>query len=247
MSANGVNKYGVDPKFLQGQRDIVSHVIALGDRIASQEQALKAGHTAIEDGDFIVRNGNILVSESDDTVVLRIKHGEVPEINMWPLGDTDTHQVTMLGYDDALGSQAIVTLVETTPGLVPDGGKVLLAREYALFSHQPNGGNESFIWLNSQQGITEEIALYRGRWSDQSQYDSNMGLYMGAFTASSGVSTWTHTYFTPFSTTIAPLFTVGISGGTVTWGIDSYSTSSFVIRFGATGSNKFVTFWNFRL
>lgn len=241
------DRYGVDPKYLQGQKDIVSYVREISERITSQEQALKSGHTSIEDGNFIVRNGNILVSESDDTVVLRIKHGEVPEINMWPLGDTDTHQVTFLGYDDTAGGQALGLLVETSPGMSPDGGKLLLTREFSILSHQPNIGNETFIWLNSLQGVIEEVALYRGRWSDQLQYDSNMGLYMGAFTASSGVSTWTHTYSTPFSTTIAPLFTVGINGGTVTWGIDSYSTSSFVIRFGATGSNKFVTFWNFRL
>ncbi len=241
------SRYGVDPKYLQGQKDIVSYVRDISDRVSSQEQALKSGHTAIEDGDFVVRNGNILVSESDDSVVLRIKHGEVPEINMWPLGDIDTHQVTLLGYDDANGGQALALLVETNPGLSPDGGKLLLSKEYSVFSHQPNIGNESYIWLNSLWGITEEVALYRGRWSDQIQADSNMGLYMGAFTATSGVSTWTHTYFTPFSTTIAPLFTVGVNGTTIQWGIDNYSTSSFVIRFSSTSNNKFVTFWNFRL
>jgi hypothetical protein len=244
------NKYAVDPRHKEGKIDIVQYVTNLFQRVSEGDVALRVGHTAIEDGNLTVRNGDIIVSESDDTVVLRIKHGAVPEILFFPLGENTTHQGTLFGQDwdnnpsdPNIAVQLGIELLNHTI----DGGKVLLMHDGTVLAHQPNGGQESFIWLNSLAGITEEVFAVRGRWPDQLQYDDHAGLLQGAFTATSGFSTWTYTYVTPFATSFIPLCTVGINGGTVTWGLDSYSTSNFVIRFGSTGSNKMVTFWNFRI
>lgn len=240
------DRYGVAPDRLKGQKSIVDFVVEALKRVQNTETGLRAGHTAIEDGDFVVRNGDIVVSESDDSVVLRIVHGESPKIQMWPLGDDDSHRITMLGYDDPDGAQALVIFVETSPGGLVDGGKLLLTKDFTVLSHQPNSGNESFLWLNSHP-VTSEVLIYRGRWIDQGQMDANQGIYCGNFTATSGFSTWTHTYFTPFASNIAPVFTVGVTGTTLSWGIENYSTSSFVMRFSTTSGNKQVAFWNFRL
>ena len=245
----GQSRYDTNPNRLQGQKDIITHVLDLGERITTKEKSLQIGHTAIEDGDLTVRNGYIVVSETDDTIVMRLKHGAIPEIQFFPLGDNDTHKATLFGQDfnnDANNpNQAIQLDIELLDNTI-DGGKLLLMRDGVILSHQPDGGQESFIWLNSLAGISEEVIAIRGAWPNQLQYDSHAALHMGDFVASSGFSTWTYTYSTPFATNMVPLFTIGVNGGTLTWGIDSYSTSSFVIRFGVTANNKFVTFWNFR-
>lgn len=238
------NRYDVNPNRLQGQKDIISHIIELGDRVSAQEVATRAGHTSIEDGNFIVRNGDIIVSETDDTVVMRIFHGDIPEIQMFPLGENDTHLVSFIGFDfdedPSFPNQATQLYVARVSDLEPDGGKVLLSRDASIISYQPFGANEMYIRMD------ELGFLFHGIWTNQFQGSVADALYMGWFTATSGFSTWTHTYFFPFTTIVAPVFTVGVSGTTIQWGIENFSASSFIIRFSTTTGNKFVTFWNFR-
>jgi hypothetical protein len=238
------NKYDINPNRLGGQKDIISHVIELGDRVSAQEVATRAGHTSIEDGNFIVRNGDIIVSESDDTVVMRLFHGAIPDIEMYPLGETDTHLISLFAFDfnsdPVTPNQAVQLYIARASDLDVDGGKVLLTKDYSILSWQPFGGLESYIRLDSF-GF-----LFHGIWTNQGQASASDGIYTGWFTATSGFSTWTHTYFFPFTTIVAPVFTVGVTGTTIQWGIENFSASSFIIRFSTTSGNKFVTFWNFR-
>lgn len=238
-------RYGRDPLRLGGQKDIVEYVKDALRRIETGESSLQIGHTAIEDGNLVVRNGDIVVSETSGEVVLRILHGGTPEIRMYPLGDTDTHRVAFFGYDFNAGGapdQAVQLCIETTD-LAQDGGKLLMSRQYAILSHQPDGGLESFLWLNA---FSPQEALYRGRWTNQVQYDNNMGLYMGVINAGGGFSSWTHTYFTSFATTIAPVVGLVNSGSTVTWTITGMTTSAFTVGWSGTAA-KTINFWNFRV
>jgi hypothetical protein len=216
----------------------------MGKRIKDLETGLQAGHTAIENGDFTVRNGDIIVSETDGSIVMRIIHGDIPEIRMFPLGETDTHLVSLFAFDfnadPLVPNQAVQLYVAKESGLDPDGGKILLTRDYSILSWQPFTGAESYIRQDSI-GF-----LFHGIWANQVQASANDGLYSGWFTATSGFTTWTHTYFIPFTTIVAPVFSVGVSGTTIQWGIENFSASSFIVRFSTTTGNKFVSFWNFR-
>lgn len=239
------NKYDINPNRLRGQKDIVAHVIELSDYIAQQGTAPRAGFTAIEDGNFVVRNGDIIVSESDDTVVMQIKHGDIPEIRFFPLGANDTHVASLFGYDSdsnpADPNQTIQLYIARESDMEPDGGKVQLQKNLAVFSLQRVGEDEVFIQL-------DDFGFYfQGFWLNQGQATSLDGVYTGAFTATSGFSTWTHTYFTPYASNIVPVFTSGVNGTTIQWGIENYSASSFIARFSTTAGNKFITFWNPRL
>ena len=242
------SRYDRNPLRLKGQKDIVEYVRELLTRVEAGESSLQIGHTAIEDGDLIVRNGDIVVSESDGEVVLRILHGGTPEIRMYPLGDTDTHRVALFAYDfNAGGSpdQAVQLCVETSPGAAQDGGKLLMSRQYAILSHQPNGGAESYLWLNANSAGTQE-AVYRGKWTNSLQFDNNMGLYMGVINTGGGFTSWTHTYFTSFATTIAPVVGLVNTGGAITWTITAMTTSAFTVSWTGTAT-KIINFWNFRV
>jgi hypothetical protein len=244
-------KYTAKPGRFEGKQDIIEYVKSALGRLNEGDSSLQIGHTAIEDGDLTVRNGDILVSESDGTLVLRIMHGAVPEIRFFPLGATDTHRATILALDanvdPALLDQAIQIFVETTGGVI-DGGKVLMTRNYAIFSHQPDasGGPETYLWLNADPG-TPGVIQMRGIWSNQIQYDSGQALYMGSFTAGAGFSTWTHTYFSSFLTAMYPIVNVNYTGATLQWNLDGFNSSSFTVRFGTTAGSKVINFWNFRL
>lgn len=240
-------RYDVDPTRLQGKKSIIEFMQEVLKKVGSDDASLQIGHTSIEDGDLIIRNGDIIVSETDGEVVLQIMHGITPEIRFFPLGVNDTHRVALFAYDFGGGAaapdQAVQLCVETV-GSVQDGGKLLLSRNYAILSHQPNGGSESYLWLNGNLTGSQE-ALFRGKWSNQAQFDSNMGLYMGVINAGGGFSSWTHTYFTSFATTIAPVVGL-VNNPVVTWTILGFSTSSFTVGWTGTAS-KTITFWNFRV
>lgn len=239
------SRYDRNPLRLGGQKDITEFVQGLLERMKAQESSLQIGHTAIEDGNLVIRNGDIIVSESDDSVVIRVVHGGIPEIRFYPLGDTDTHRIAMFGYDFNSGGapdQAFQLCVETN-NLVQDGGKLLMSRQYAILSHQPDGGLESFLWLNA---FSPQEALYRGRWTNQVQHDNNMGIYTGVISVGGGFSSWTHTYFTSFATTIAPVVGLVNSGSTVTWTITGMTTSAFTVGWSGTAA-KTINFWNFRV
>lgn len=239
------NKYDINPNRLRGQKDIVAHVIELSDHIAQQGTAPRAGFTAIEDGNFVVRNGDIIVSESDDTVVMRILHGDIPEIRMFPLGANDTHVASLFAYDSNSNpddpEQTVQLYIARESDFEPDGGKIQLQKEIAVLSLQRVGEDEIFIQLD------DAGYYFQGFWLNSTQATSLDGIYTGAFTATSGFTTWTHTYFTPYASNIIPVFTSGVNGTTIQWGIENYSASSFIARFSTTTGNKFMTFWNPRL
>lgn len=241
------DKHGIDPNRLSGKKSLTEHLQDLIGRVAASETSTRIGHTSVEDGDLTIRNGDLIVSESSGSIVLRLLHGTSPEIRMWPLGESDTHRIAFLGYNGAVEAQSLAIFIETSPDAVIDGGKVLLAKNYAVFSHQPDasGGQETYIWLNGDPAMTESF-IFRGRFRDQNQYDTHQALYMGSFVASSGFSTWTHTYAASFDTTFIPLVTVLHSGSTIQWVLDAFSTSSFTVRFSSTANDKTVNFWGFR-
>jgi len=239
------NRYDAEPTRLRGQPDIIEYVKDLTERVRNSEVGLRIGHTSIEDGDLIVLNGDIKVKESDGTTVLRIMHGSVPEIRMFPLGDNDTHEISWFGFDFGIPpdkDQAVQIQVERLADLFQDGGKVILTRRFGMLSHLPFGGNESYVWLGVDP-VIPEIILLKGKIRDSWQYDNRQTFYPGVFLASSGFSTWTHAYFTPFADPMLPIITVHQSGSTLQWSLDGYSTSDFTVRFGSTGSSKLVNFF----
>lgn len=246
------NKYQVDPSWLKGQQDIVGYVRDVISRLSASDTSLRIGHTAIEDGDLTIRNGDILVSETDGTVVMRIKHGAVPEIRFFPLGETDDYQATLFAYDDNFDpldpNQALFLGIEKVAGPAVDGGKVLLSKDYAVLSWQPDDGGvlESYIWVNahSQYG-NPQVFVFRGKWPDQFMFDGDQGIYPGTIGISAGFTSWTHTYAATFNGTICPLVTL-INSTVVSWMVTATSTSSFTTSWSGTAA-KTLNFWNFRI
>jgi len=239
------DRYESNPLRRRGRPDIVEHIKDLSERLGTSEVGLRIGHTSIEDGDLIVLNGDIRVAESDGTTVLRILHGSTPEIRMYPLGDTDTHEIAIFGFDFGTPpdtDQAMMFQVERIADFFQDGGKLFFTRKYAIMSHLAFGGEETYVWC-SADAVLPEILLFRGKLRDSWQYDTRQTFYPGTLTASAGFSTWTHTYFSAFADQMLPIVTVVQSGSVNTWGLDGFSTSAFTVRFGSTSGSKVVNFW----
>lgn len=243
------NRYGIDAGRLKGQKDIVEYIRDLRGRMADKETSLQIGNTAIEDGSLTVRNGDIIVSESDGHVVLRVLHGEIPEIRFFPIGESsDTHRGAIFSYDasgNPLDPNQVLALdIEELDSDV-DGGKIELTKKDAFIGHVPNGLGQTWIWFNPF-GDTTQLMAFNGRLSNQFQYSNEDAIYTGSEAVSAGFSSYTHTYFTSFATTVAPVVGLVNTGGAISWVISAMSTSSFTVAWSGTTA-KTVNWWNFRL
>lgn len=238
------NRYQIDPTRLRGQADIVEYIKDINERVKIGETGLRIGHTSIEDGDLVVLNGDIRVKESDGTTVLRLMHGSTPEIRMFPLGDTDTHQISWFGFDFGTPpdtDQATQMQVERVSDFAQDGGKLLLGRNYGILSQLTFGGEELYVWLGADP-VIPQVILFKGKLRDSWQYDTGQTFYPGTMSVTTGFSTWTHTYFATWDDQMLPLISVLLNGSTTQWVLDSFDLTQFTVRFNPTAGAKTVTF-----
>lgn len=240
------SRYDVDPRRLQGKPDIIEFVAGAYRRIEAGETFQRAGFTAIEDGNFVVRNGDIIVSETTNQIVLRILHGPEPQIRFFPIGTNDVHRINLFAQTDDTFGETFFIMVETNPGAVVDGGKIILSNDTTILSFQPlaSGGNESYLWLN-YPGAPEVLDM-QGKWMNQFQTTTQQGLYPGQASLGGGFGSYTHTYFSAFASTVVPIVTLFNSGGTVSWNLTAQSTSSFTVTWSGTTA-KTINWWVFRV
>lgn len=228
-------RYDVDPGQTKGQKGFLYQFAELEDIADGHKKSLKIGHTSIEEGDLILKNGNILV------------YGSLPSITFFPLAGSSTRIIELFGSnDDAFLKQTLTLLVQTLGG-VADGGKIILAEESAILSHHPlaSGGNESYLWFNIDPTV-DEIMSMQGKWPNQFQYSTLQAIYPGVINVGAGFTSYTHTYFSAFATTMAPVVCLNNSGGTVSWNLTAQSTSSFTVAWAGTAA-KTLNFWAFRV
>lgn len=241
------SRYDVDPRRLQGKPDILEFIAGAYKRIEAGETVQRAGFTAIEDGDFVVRNGDIIVSETEGNVVFRLLHGTTPEMRFFPIGIADTHRISFFAKNDDFFGETLFISVETNPGAVVDGGKVILSNTMTILSYQPlaSGGNEAYLWFAADPSNPEAISV-QGKWFNALQGSSLDGIYTGQDSLGAGFSSYTHTYFVAFATTPVPIVTLFNSGGVVSWILTAQSTSSYTVSWSGTTA-KTINWWVFRI
>lgn len=242
----GRDRYGSNPNRTSGKKDIVEYVGEIMNRLDASETVKRIGTTAIEDGNLVVRNGDIIVSETAGNVVFKLLHGATPEMRFFPIGVGDTHRISIFAQNDGFFGEVLFMNVETNPGAVVDGGKLIISDQMTILSFQPlaSGGNESYIWLNNPG--TPEVIDIQCKWPNQMQSSSLQGVYPGQASLGAGFSSYTHTYFTSFASTAVPIVTLFNSGGTVSWNLTAQSTSSFTVTWSGTTA-KVINWWVFRV
>lgn len=243
----GESRYDTNPIRLKGKKDLVEYVADLMGRMSTGESAQRIGATSIEDGNLTVRNGDIIVSETAGNVVFRLLHGSTPEMRFFPIGSSDTHRISFFAKNDDFFGETLFASVETNPGAVVDGGKLILSTSMTILSYQPlaSGGNEAFLWFASDPGNPEAIDI-QGKWFNAQQGSALQGIYAGQDTLGGGFGSYTHTYFITFATTPVPIVTLFNSGGTVSWVLTAQSTSSYTVTWSGT-TGKTINWWVFRI
>jgi hypothetical protein len=221
--------------------DIIAN---LEERIRRLETAPRLSSTSIDSGQLVLKGGDIVVQNDDGEVVLRILHGNVPEIRMTPTGgDTDYRAYQYSWEHDTMGTVYQAGIQDATGA--QDGGKLLLMQSGSYLSYQPAAGNEVYISLGALSGFDEGL-YFRGRWPTNVVVDGTEALAMGSVNIAAGVSSYSHTYGTPFATAPGVVYGLLNSAGAVTHSLTASSTSGFTVAWTGTLA-KTLYWWAFRL
>lgn len=239
------SRYRVNPNRIDGQRDLIDEVVSLNERVDQLQSSLQIGNTTIEQGSLIMRGGDIIMVDpaNNDEVILRfINEPELPAMRFTPLGPTDTHQITLYGYDDPVADQAVQFVVEESSSEDADGGKLFLRRLDTVLSWHPfaSGGEEIYIWLNF--ALNGSIAM-RGRFLNK-QNEAQSAFFTGQDSIGAGFGGATRTYSTAFANAPSPIVTILDSAGPtdVHWLLSSSTTSSFAVDWTGTAA-KTIFYW----
>jgi hypothetical protein len=230
---------------IKHQRDVPSLfdiITRLQERVAVLEKAPRLGSTSIDSGELTLNGGNIVVRDEFGVPILSIIGGDSPMIVMQPNGGTD-FKLVQLGWESPTQGAAFQIDVQRLVDSVRDGGKLLLMRDAAYLSHQPDAASEAF-WAAG--AIGDGFLSMKGRFGDGFVPDSETAVVCGQVAIGAGVSTFTYTYSTPLATAPGVVYGLLNSAGAVTHSLTASSATSFTVAWSGTLA-KTLYFWAFRL
>lgn len=208
--------------------DLLQSIRQLHSRVGVLETGRRLGSSSIDNGTLVIRNGDLSIRDDDNNERILMTHGFQPSVYFRARDATDgvrTRQVAFSGESGKTSFQ--IYMVRDSDG-AGDGGKILLRQDYAYFSHQPQGAEETFIGLSSVEAYPNHF-LFRGKWMSDDQHSSWNALYMGTINVAAGFGgiIWSYDYDYP----ALPLLTYSITGAAANFShcITAQSTSSFTI------------------
>jgi hypothetical protein len=230
-------------KQVRDKPDLFEIIKDLQERISSLERSPRLGTSSVDSGELTITNGNIVVRDSEGTPILSIIGGDVPVIEMQPNGGTD-YKIIQSGWESSSQGAACQISIAQLVGDVQDGGKLLLMRDAAYLSHQPNGAAESFYGAGVYGA---ENLFMKGRFGNNlMDADGLAAIVCGYINVSAGVSSYSHTYPITSAADMIPVVSMTNSAGALAGCLTSYSNSGFVFAWSGTLA-KTITFWAFRV
>lgn len=219
-------------RYHRSRRDLLEIIAELQVRVDKLETTRRLGSAAVESGELVLNGGDLVVKNDAGEVVLRILHGNTPEVRMTPTGGPTDYRATSFSWEhEALGTiwQAGIQ----KPDGSQDGGKLLLMQTGSYLSFQPASGDEVYLGLGTISGNDDSVYL-RGRFVNGYINDGKEALVAGSVSIGAGVSSYSHTYSPTFAT--APVVVYGLlnSAGAVTHSLTASSTSGFTVAWSGT-------------
>jgi hypothetical protein len=230
-------------KQVRDTQDLFDIIKGLQDRIATLERSPRLGQASIDSGELTITNGNIVVRDSAGTAILSIIGGDVPQIQMQPNGGTD-YKVIQSGWESSSQGAAFQVSIAELVGDVQDGGKLLLMRDAAYLSHQPDGAAESFYGAGVYGA--ENLFMKGVFGNNLMDGDGLAAIVCGYVNVTAGVSSYSHTYPITSQPDMIPVVCMTNSAGALAGCLTTYSNSGFTYAWTGTLA-KTITFWAFRI
>jgi len=224
-------------------KDVMDYIGELEMRIRALETSHQIGNTSVDNGEFTVRNGDIVVRTDDDEEVTRIKHGDIPEIVMTPISTTgEDLEMKVFAWEDGDSGGALQLCVER-PGTGQDGGKLLLMRDAAFLSHQPDGRLEGYLSIGYFQ---DELIYMQGAFGQDLGY-SDTAFVCGRNVVAAGFGSFAYTYPAPLSNGVmVPVVQMTNTAGAIAGCLIAQSNSGWTYSWTGTLA-KTINYWCFRV
>lgn len=224
--------------------DLIQLIVDLQNRVQTLETAKRLGNASVDNGELIVKGGDITVRSSVGNLVTKVSHGTSPTIQYFP-GDliSSPDRTSMFSWRPD-GNAALQLSVENNTTGAQDGGKLLLQKDRLYLSVQPNVGNEAYMSIGVQGS---EIFRFQGKWGVNNQVASSDGIVFGqsAISAGFGAASFAFTY--PFTNTPIVLYSLQDAGAMPAHGLSAVSNSGFTVTWAAGTTAKFISWVAFRV
>jgi hypothetical protein len=206
--------------------DLIQLIADLNKRVGTLESANSLGNASIDGGELTVRGGDIVVRNSNDEEVLRIAHGTKPKIVMHPDAGLDDFYSMLFSWESVSQGAAIQASIYNSSD-DQDGGKLLLMRNAAYLSHQPDSAEETYIALSEHDAFNNHIS-FKGLFL-QSRIHGDEPWEMGYDSIGAGFGAISYAFAYPYDQ--VPQIIYSISGATANFNhcVVSPSTTGFTI------------------
>jgi hypothetical protein len=212
-------------------------------RLQIMENARRIGSASIDSGQLTVRNGDIVVVDSNDNPTLSVIHGPTPIIRMDP-GGAGGYRAAQFAWESGVGGATYESHIEQPNG-TQDGGTLLLQQNAAYLSRQPNTGAEAFIAVGDLGLGTEHFRL-RGRWVYNQGYDEQDAVVVGFDQVAAGFGASVYTFPYAFDQTPAVLVSLTNAGTAVAWDLAAISNTGFTVSWASGTTAKTICWVAFR-
>lgn len=252
------SRYRADPRRPQAKVSLTDIVEDMYRRLRSGETAPRIGNTSIDDGNLTVRNGDIIVSLTDGTEVLRIVHGDVPEIRYFATGVDSDRMGAVWGEDVSYDLGSGFGIVDTTvmrigvyDSTIPedhvnDGGEFEATLTDASIRYEPNNGDNTLRFTLNQYGRIDpfkDVLYFQGKWDINFDFGADGAISTGSIDVSAGFGSFTWFYTQTFASKIAPIVGLVNAGGALTWVITEMPNDKFSVDWSDLTA-KTINFWN---
>lgn len=207
--------------------DLIQLIADLNKRISTLESANSLGSASIDGGELTVRGGDIVVRNDNDEEVLRIAHGQVPQIILHPDAGLDDLYSVVYSWESVSQGAALQASIHNSTG-DQDGGKLLLMKGATYLSHQPDGpAAETYMALSEYDPFPNYIS-FKGLFL-QNRYRGDEPWEMGYDSIAAGFGAISYAFAYPYDQ--VPQIIYSISGATANFNhcIVSPSTTGFTI------------------
>lgn len=225
--------------------DLMQMLVDLQQRVGSLETGKRLGNASIDNGELVIKGGDINVRSDAGNLVTKIQHGIYPTVQYFPGDMADpTDRTSIFGWRPG-GNAALQLSVEQIAGDLQRGGKLLLQRDslYLAVQNSPDGLPEAYLSIGAQG---PEIIRFQGKMLSNQQA-ANDAMIFGTSSISAGFGAASFAFTYPFSSTPVVLYSLQSAGTAVAHDLSVIDNTGFTVAWATGTTAKFITWAAFRV
>jgi hypothetical protein len=224
--------------------DLLKMIAQLERRVQILETTPRLGNSSVDSGQLTLRNGDLVVVDSNGNETLKIGHGDIPFLRMRPNTVEGGYSAIQFAWEsDASGASYQAHIQDHND--IHDGAKLLLNKDTAYLSHQPVFNSETYIGVGRHGGYSNHFRL-RGRWVYNNGFDDQDAIVCGYDNIAAGFGAASFAFPYTFDTIPIVLYSMYNAGTAIASDLSALGTSGFTVSWASGTTAKTIGWVAFR-